>query len=158
MNLRSGLTNDGVSNPSTNALFLSLAVTKAAHSIEEFYFRLFDVFAPARYVSRLISDDLALGFAVINTLIVVFVFWTYFRRVRPAAGCTTAWMWGWSLLEFGNGNGHFIFAADADAYFPGLFTAPFLVLFSLALMYRLVHPVGRTPVPRRGGESQCTKK
>jgi len=92
MNLRSGLTNDGVSNPSTNALFLSLAVTQAAHSVEEFYFRLFDVFAAARYVSSLVSGDLAPGFAVINTLIVVFVFWTYCRRVRPATGIATAWM------------------------------------------------------------------
>ncbi len=65
-NLRFGLT--------SRVLFLGLAFTQAAHSIEEFYFRLFDVFAPARYVSGLISDNLALGFAVINTLIVAFVF------------------------------------------------------------------------------------
>ena len=127
-------------------LFLALANTQAAHSIEEFYFRLFEVFAPARYVSALISNNLALGFAVINALIVAFVFWTYFRRVLPAAPSATAWMWGWSLLEFGNGIGHIILAADAGAYFPGLLTAPFLVLFSVALMYRLVHPVGRTPI------------
>ncbi len=51
---------------------------------------------------------------------------------------------GWLLLEFGNGIGHIIFAADAC--FPGILTAPVLIQFSLALMYRLVHPVGRTPV------------
>jgi len=66
--------------------------------------------------------------------------------VRPAATRVTAWIWGWSLLEFGNGSGHIIFAADANAYFPGLFTAPFLVLFSMALAYRLVHSVGQMPV------------
>ncbi len=137
-NLRFGLT--------SRVLFLGLAFTQAAHSIEEFYFRLFDVFAPARYVSGLISDNLALGFAVINTLIVAFVFWTYFRRVRPATTGATAWMWGWSLLEFGNGSGHIVFAADANAFIPGLFTAPFLVIFSMALVYRLVHPVGQRPV------------
>ena len=67
-NLRSGLTG--------KTLFLGLAITQAAHSIEEFYFRLFDVLAPARYLSGLVSDNLALGFAAINALIVVFVFWT----------------------------------------------------------------------------------
>ena len=138
MNLRSGLTSSGI--------FLCLAVTQAAHSTEEYYFRLFDVLALPRTVSGLVSDDLAFGFAVINTLIVAFAFWTYFRRVRPAAGSAIAWMWGWSLVEVGNGTGHVVLAADAGTYFPGLLTAPFLILFGLALMYRLVHPLGRTPI------------
>ena len=114
--------------------------------MEEFYFRLFEVLAPARYLSGLVSDDLALGFATINAAIVVFIFWTYSRRVRPATTRATAWIWGWSVLESGNGIGHVIFSIDAGAYFPGLFTAPILILFSVALMIRLVHPVGQTPV------------
>ena len=97
-------------------------------------------------MSGLVSDNLALGFAVINALIVVFVFWTYFGVVRPAATRVTAWMWGWLLLEFSNGSGHIIFAANANGYFPGFFTAPFLVFFSMARAYRLVHPVSQTPV------------
>ncbi len=141
-----GPAHSGPMGPAHNGLFLGLAVTQAAHSIEEFHFRLFDVLAPARYLSGLVSDNLALGFAVINALIVAFVFWTYFRRVRPAARSATAWIWAWSLLEFGNGIGHIILAADVVGYFPGILTAPVLILFSLALMYRLVHPVGRTPV------------
>ena len=141
--MRFGLTNDGLNSPSTKILFLGLAISQAVHSLEEFYFRLYDVFAPARFLSGVISDNLALGFAVINSLIVAYIFWTYFRRVRPAARSATAWIWAWSLLELGNGIGHIIFAADA--YFPGVLTAPLLLLFSLALVYRLVHPVGRTP-------------
>lgn len=129
-----------------NGLFLGLAISQAAHSIEEFYFRLFDVFAPARYLSGLINENLALGFAVVNALIVALAFWTYFFRVRSAAGSATAWIWGWLLVELGNGTGHIFFAADAGAYFPGILTAPFLLVFSLALMYRLVRPVGRTSV------------
>ena len=128
-----------------NGLFLGLAVTQAAHSIEEHFFRLYEVLAITRYVVGLISSNLALGFAIANTLVVVFIFWTYFRRVRPVASSATAWIWGWALLEFANGSGHIILAADADGYFPGLFTAPFLLLISLALMYRLVHPVRQTP-------------
>ncbi len=126
-------------------LFLGLAFSQAAHSIEEFYFRLYDVLAFTRYFVGLISSNLALGFAVANTLVVAFIFWTYFRRVRPATGTATAWIWGWSLLETANGVGHIILAADTGGYFPGLFTAPFLVLIGLALMYRLVHPVRQTP-------------
>lgn len=128
-----------------SGLFLGLVLSQAAHSIEEFDNRLFDVFAPARYLSGLISENLATGFALINLLIVAFAFWTYFRRVRPRARSAAAWIWAWSLLECANGIGHIILAADLGGYFPGVFTAPFLLIFSLALMYRLVHPVVRTP-------------
>ena len=40
-----------------------LILAQAAHSTEEYVFRLFDVFAPARFVSSLVSDNLAVGFA-----------------------------------------------------------------------------------------------
>lgn len=129
-----------------SGLFLSLAITQAAHSIEECYFRLFDLFAPARYLSALISDDLAFGFAIANTLVVALAFWTYYFRVRPAVAGTAAWIWGWSLVELGNGIGHIFFAAAAGAYFPGVYTAPFLLVFSLLLMYRSVYPRVSTPV------------
>jgi len=124
-------------------LFLGLAISQAAHFMEEFYFRLLDVFAPARYLSGLISEDLTFGFAVINLPIVILAFWTYFFRVRLAAGHATAWIWAWSLLELGNGTGHIILPANAGGYFPGAYTAAFLLVFSLALMYRCVHPAGR---------------
>ena len=127
----------------TSGLFLGLAISQAAHSIEEFYFRLFDVFAPARYLSGLISVNLALGFAIGNALVVTLAFWTYFFRVRRAVSSAIAWIWAWSLVELGNGIGHIFFAVDAGAYFPGVYTAPFLFVFSLALLYREVRTVGR---------------
>jgi hypothetical protein len=135
--LRFGLTSNG--------LFLGLALTQAAHSIEEFYFRLYDVLAFTRWFVGLISSNLAFGFAVGNTLVVAFMFWTYFRRVRLAAVSATVWLWGWSFLELANGTGHILLAVGAGGYFPGLYTAPFLLLISLALMYRLVHPVRQAP-------------
>lgn len=127
----------------TSGLFLGLAISQAAHSIEEFYFRLFDVFASARYLSGLISENLALGFAIGNALVVTLAFWTYFFRVRPAVGSAKAWIWAWSLVELGNGIGHIFIAVDAGAYFPGVYTAPFLLVFSLALLYREVRTVDR---------------
>ena len=45
-------------------LFLALILTQAAHSVGEYVFRLYDVLLPARVISGLISDDLALGLAV----------------------------------------------------------------------------------------------
>ena len=63
--------------------FLALIVAQVAHFIEEYVFRLYDVFAPARFVSGLLTDNLALGFAIANTLVVLFRIWCYVARVRP---------------------------------------------------------------------------
>jgi len=125
---------------------LGLAISQAAHSIEEYFFSLFDVFGPARFLSSLVAEDLAFGFAVVNTIVVAFIFWTYFFRIRPERPNARAWIWVWSLLELANGIGHVMLAVNAGGYFPGVVTAPLLILFSLALIYRLVHPVGRAPV------------
>lgn len=146
MSTPSGPISDGPLSPSNSCLFLWLAIAQAAHSIEEYYCRLFDVLEPARFVSGLLSENLSLGFAIINSLIVTFIFWTYFFRVRPEAASAGVWTWAWSLLELANGIGHVIFAADSGAYFPGIFTAPVLLILSLALIYRLVHPARRAPV------------
>jgi hypothetical protein len=40
-------------------LFVFLVIAQAAHSVEEYVTRLFEVFTPARFVSGLVSDDLA---------------------------------------------------------------------------------------------------
>ena len=58
--------------PQSRRAFLVLILAQAAHSTEEYVFRLFDVFAPARFVSSLVSDDLAVGFALVNTGLILF--------------------------------------------------------------------------------------
>lgn len=40
--------------------FLALILVEAAHSLEEYVFRLYEVFAPARFISSLVSDDTAI--------------------------------------------------------------------------------------------------
>jgi hypothetical protein len=57
--------------------FLALVIAQAAHSIEEYLFRLYDLFAPARFVSGLISTNLRTGFIVFNLGFVAFGFWCY---------------------------------------------------------------------------------
>jgi hypothetical protein len=46
---------------SVRAGFLILILTQAAHSVEEYVFRLYDVLAPARFISGLFSADLPTG-------------------------------------------------------------------------------------------------
>ena len=121
----------------SRAAFLALIVAQAAHSIEEYLFRLFDVFGPARFISGLVSRDLATGFAIVNTGLVLFGVWCYAARVRPGHSSDRAFAWFWTLLEFANGTGHCVLALARGSYFPGLATAPVLLGVSLYLGVKL---------------------
>ena len=118
-------------------LFLALIVVQCLHSIEEYVTKLYEVFAPARYVSGLLTIDLRLGFAVFNAALVALGLWCYFSRVRPNQPGARAWIWFWVLLELGNGAGHIALAAQRGSYFPGAATAPFLLVLAGMLAYRL---------------------
>jgi hypothetical protein len=114
-----------------------LILAQAAHSTEEYVFRLFDVFAPARFVSSLVSDDLAVGFALVNASLVLFGLWCYAARVRPGHSSGPVFAWCWTVLEFGNGIGHTALALSQSGYFPGFATAPVLLAMSTYLAVTL---------------------
>ena len=124
----------------TRGTFLALIVAQAAHSVKEYRFRLYDVFAPARLVSGIFSDDLRAGFALGNVLMVLFGTWCYAARVRPSHRSARAFAWFWSLLEVGNGIGHIFFALVRQSYFPGVATAPILLGIGSYLCTRLSAP------------------
>jgi hypothetical protein len=115
-----------------------LIAAQAAHSAEEYAYRLFDVFPPARFVSLLASRDPATGFALVNTGIVVFGFWCYFVGVRSGHSVGRAIGWSWACLELANGVGHLLLAGARSGYFPGLATAPLLIGASSYLAFRLL--------------------
>ena len=118
--------------------FLALIAAQAAHSTEECVFRLYDVFAPARFISGLFSSDLARGFAIGNIALVLFGVWCYAARVRRGLPSARGLAWFWSLLELGNGISHSVFALARGGYFPGVATAPFLLGISAYLITRLL--------------------
>ena len=119
--------------PRARRTFALLIATQAAHSIEEYVFRLFDVLAPARWVSGLFAINPALGFAVANTLLVLFGIWCYVARIRPSHPSAAGFAWFWACLEFGNGVTHLILASLEGGYFPGAATAPLLIAVSTYL-------------------------
>ena len=124
-------------SPRSRWAFLALILAQVAHSIEEYVFRLFDVFAPARFVSGLVSNDLAFGVALINAGLVAFGLWCYFARVRSGHPSGRAFAWFWAGLEFVNGIGHSALAISSGGYFPGVATAPVLVGVSAYLSFKL---------------------
>jgi hypothetical protein len=121
-------------------VFLWLILAQAAHSVEEYAERLFDVLAPARLISESFGIDRPAGFVVFNTAFVSFGLWCWFARVRPARGRWRALAWFWALLEIANGVAHFTLSGMAGGYLPGLWSAPFLIGFGVGLVEALRAP------------------
>lgn len=111
-------------------VFLFLILAQAAHSVEEYFTKLYDVLPPARFISGLISHDLALGFLTVNVALVAFGLWCWAVPVRSGWSAAAGFIWFWAILELGNGAGHIIFALSRGGYFPGAGTAPLLLLFA----------------------------
>ena len=114
-------------------LFLLLILAQAAHSIEEYVQKLYDVFVPARLVSRVFSSDPAVGFVIFNAAVVAFGLWSWAVPIRLNRSAARPLLWFWAGLECANGVGHLVLGASNGGYFPGMLTAPLLLLFGAAL-------------------------
>lgn len=121
---------------------------QAAHSVEEYATRLFDVFGPARFVSGILTDDLPVGFAIVNASFVLFGLGCWALAVRPGKPAARGIAWGWVALELGNGIGHSLLALGSGGYFPGVATAPLLVATSLWLAFEMTAPAGAATAAR----------
>ena len=117
-----------------------LILTQAAHSIEEYFGRLWESFPPAYFVSGLVSSDREFGFLAANVFLVTFGVWCYLfpvlRRWRSARGIAL----GWALIELINGVGHPLWSLRQGGYTPGLATAPVLLVLAVVLLGRLRTP------------------
>jgi len=125
-------------DPRTRSAFLALILVQAAHSIEEYAFALYEVFSPARFASGLVSADRAVGFAILNAAFVAFGAWCYLARVRPGRPSAPGWMWPWVLIELSNGIVHPAMAVHRGRYFPGVATAPLLLVLAAFIGIRLL--------------------
>lgn len=121
--------------------FGALIAAQAAHSIEEYIGRLWESFAPAAFVSGLISADREIGFVVINCALVGFGVWCFLVPVRRGWSSAPAFAWFWVVIETINGVGHPAWSVRQQAYTPGVLTAPILLVLALYLASQLVkHP------------------
>lgn len=128
-------------------VFLLLVGLQAAHSIEEYATRLYEVLAPARFLSGLVSDDLPVGFAIVNAAIVAFGLACYLVPIRSGRPRARAWAWPWVVVELANGVLHVTLALVAGGYFPGVITAPLLFATAawLAVLLKRDRPM---PAPK----------
>ncbi len=124
------------------AVFLCLILAQAAHSIEECVTKLYEVFGPARLVASLVSDDLGLGFAEANAVLVSIGVLCWAIPVLMGWRSARWIMWFWTILELANGIGHSTIALWRGGYFPGVATAPLLLVFAGWLAVVLVREGG----------------
>lgn len=124
-------------NTTIKRTFLLLVIIQTLHSAEEYAFGLWEFLAPARYLSGLVSDDLSIGFAVINAAIILAIFLSYLISVRRGGEHSRQLVGFWAVLEILNGVGHLWFAFSESAYFPGLYTAPFVIALGAVLLLQL---------------------
>jgi len=134
----------GVVERRSQLAFLLLILAQAAHSIEEYVTRLYEVFAPARFVSSLISSDLSAGFLVANAALVAFGAWCSAVPMRSGWRAARGLAWFWALLELGNGFGHSALALSRAGYFPGALTAPLLLVCATWLAALLLRHADRS--------------
>jgi len=132
-----GAADDAVAARPIRATFLALVLVQGLHSIEEYVFRLYDVFPPARFVSGLFSTDLRRGFVIFNCGLFAFGLWTYEWPVRRGWRAAEALVWLWIGIELVNGIGHPAWSLVERGYTPGVATAPLLLVLALLLARRV---------------------
>jgi hypothetical protein len=117
--------------------FSLLILVQTLHSLEEYRGRLYDVFAPARFVSGLISSNLERGFIIVNIALVAFGLWCAAVPVRRGWPAARALMWLWVGIELVNGIGHPAWSLLQRGYTPGVATAPVLLVLAVWLARQL---------------------
>jgi hypothetical protein len=127
-------------------VFLFLILAQGAHSVEEYVTKLYEVFPLTRFVSGLVSSDLGLGFLVLNTALVLFGLWCWAVPVRSGWRAAGGLVWFWTILEIANGIGHCALAWLRSGYFPGIVTAPLLLVVAVWLMVLQVRQVRETRI------------
>ncbi len=136
--------------PAGQRVFLLLILAQAAHSVEEYMTRLYDVLAPAHFISSLFSSNISLGFLIFNAAFDLFGLWCWAVPVHRGWPSARGFVWFWTLLELGNGAGHILLALSQGGYFPGVATAPILLLLAawLAILQIRTGAAPAQPAPR----------
>lgn len=114
-------------------VFLLLILLQGLHSVEEYYGGLWEVLTPARIVSEAVSSNPEVGFIIINTGLFIFGLLCWLLSSRQKKISYQALIWIWIVAEVFNGIGHPLLTLRRGNYFPGLYSAPFLLVTALYL-------------------------
>ena len=137
-------------------IFILLIIAQCAHSVEEVYFDLWSVLEPARYISSLLNSDLELGFIIGNIMVVFVGILSASYLFRPNRSFSKIIILSWVIIELVNFSVHVGMAVKRGGYFPGLYTAPFLLHFSALLLVGVFTGVNKqvSPNNKRQGDAK----
>ena len=119
-------------------IFLILVLVQGLHSVEEYIGRLWEVFPPAKLIISLISENLEIGFLIINIGFFIFGIWCWLFPVLRNYNYARGLIWFWIVIEMINGIGHPFWALYEREYVPGVVTAPILLILSIYLLRHLL--------------------
>jgi len=105
--------------------------------MEEYVFRLWESFPPARFLTGLVSSDHAIGFLVLNVSLVLLGLACWWWPVRRGWAAAVPIASAWVVIELINGVGHPAWSLLQGGYTPGVLTAVALVPIALLLVRRL---------------------
>ena len=117
--------------------FGALLLAQAAHSIEEYFGRLWESFPPARLLTSVVSSNLERGFVILNVLLLAFGAWCFVYPVGRRWPMATSLPWFWVAIEIINGIVHPVWSLYERSYTPGLATAPILLILAVCLAHQL---------------------
>ncbi len=120
--------------------FLGLVLLQAAHSLEEYAFRFYEAFPPARFVDELLPGLARPGFVAFNLLLVALGILSYGYIRKANAPRARLVLWIWIVVELYNGLAHMIWGVAAGGYNPGLASAVLLLALAGYLAYTLKRP------------------
>ena len=131
----------------TRAVFLTLVLVQALHSLEEYAFEFYEIFPPARRLNELVPGIAHPAFIAFNVALLLFGLWCFWFPLRLNAPSATIWAWGWAVMELYNGGAHVVWAVIIRNYNPGLASALVLLALAAVLAGRLRgHSRASTPV------------
>ena len=125
-------------NKRIQLFFLALVFVQGLHSIEEYSNKLYEVFEFTNNVCKMINPDPRVGFVIGNVIFFVFGLLCYLVPVRMGWPSGRFFIWLWIVIEVLNGILHPAVAFSRGGYFPGVETAPFLLVLALWLAVLLV--------------------
>ncbi|HEV8080055.1 MAG TPA: HXXEE domain-containing protein [Chitinophagaceae bacterium] len=124
-------------NKEIKIAFLALVLMQALHSIEEYIGKLWEIYAPAIFISSLVSKNHETGFVIINIGLFIFGILVWFATVRNYSFAAVP-IWFLTVMEIINSIGHSVWALIEKDYVPGLATAPFLFVIAIFLILQLI--------------------
>ncbi len=137
-------------NPLSNKIreaFLAIVVLQAVHSVEEFVFRLYEVFPPMVYLYRDSPHLARPAFIAFNVLLLIAGLACLFYWVWPGRQGARTVVWVWTAGEAFNAAAHSVWAIATQRYNPGLVTG---LAFVPVLVY-MTYLLRRGPAPKGAG-------